>query len=88
MGATENTLFYLGFIIKRTDEGVITISDMHYKDENNVSFKKIEGVIVYLPDETVIPSDIKEHGIMPVSVYSHIAKAANAFFDKINKGGK
>ena len=86
MEANKNTLFFLGFIIKRTDEGIIRISDTRYKDENGVSFKKIGETMVLLPNETIKPLKESERRIpITVSVYTHIAEAANAFFDKLNE---
>ena len=84
MEANENTLFFLGFIIKRTEEGVIRISDTRYKGENNESFKMINGMLTLLQKEEIIPLDIEEHllPLMPISVYTHIAEAADAFFIK------
>lgn len=86
MEANENTLFFLGFVIKRTEEDTIIISDTRYNGENSIVFKKIDERMILLPGEGITPSDLNEFCFMPTSVYIHIAEAADAFFDKLNEG--
>ena len=87
MGANENTLSFLGFIVKHIGEGAITISDTRYKDKNSVTFKNMGGVMVLLPDKTITPEDVGQHSSITVTTYIHIAEAADAFFNKLNEGG-
>lgn len=85
MEPNKNSLFFLGFIVKRTDKETITISDTRYKDENCIIFKKIDGVMVLVPGEGITPSDLNEHWFVPISIYTHIAEAADVFFNNLNE---